>query len=56
MLQYFFMLVIALTHSDHDIPSQLMAWKNRQNPNVYKAFAIVLKNEKLWVSIGVIID
>eukprot|EP01117_Protostelium_nocturnum_P017788 TRINITY_DN7301_c0_g1_i1.p1 TRINITY_DN7301_c0_g1~~TRINITY_DN7301_c0_g1_i1.p1 ORF type:complete len:368 (+),score=69.89 TRINITY_DN7301_c0_g1_i1:75-1178(+) len=28
-----------------------MAWKNRQNPLLYKAFSTILQEEKLWVSV-----
>eukprot|EP01117_Protostelium_nocturnum_P008659 TRINITY_DN3109_c0_g1_i5.p1 TRINITY_DN3109_c0_g1~~TRINITY_DN3109_c0_g1_i5.p1 ORF type:complete len:324 (-),score=118.90 TRINITY_DN3109_c0_g1_i5:56-934(-) len=28
-----------------------MAWKNRQNVNLYKVYSTLMKNEKLWVSV-----
>eukprot|EP01125_Pyxidicula_operculata_P019818 TRINITY_DN7210_c0_g1_i1.p1 TRINITY_DN7210_c0_g1~~TRINITY_DN7210_c0_g1_i1.p1 ORF type:complete len:369 (-),score=82.34 TRINITY_DN7210_c0_g1_i1:26-1132(-) len=36
---------------ERHISTQCMAWKNRENPLLYKAFSHILNTPKLWVSV-----
>jgi len=36
---------------DLDIPSQVQAWKNRQNPEAFQIFSKLMETDRLWVSI-----